>query len=374
MHPIATPSRPLPHSYALDLAWDWLCHARRHFPPNADIWDLRHRWSDCRAAFLQQLQSGTYQLSPMQRVGKRHPRILWSSKDALALKWLELKIPPFLPVHPACEHVKGHGGGPQSVQRLKTLTQGPHAPYTWVCRTDIKGYYANIDKSRLLNQLQRHITDPALMALLTQYVHYTVDLGGVFHPPKKGIPRGCALSPLMGAFHLTQMDTYFAQKRVHYVRYMDDFVLLTQTRGQLRKAIRQLNQWFAAYGFTQHPDKTVIGRVAKGVDWMGAWLTDHGITGVAPRALDNHRTRCRQLYEQTSRLSVKQQADRVSQYRARWSQWVQCVLKGPKTAACPRTAPSGTTTGHSKSSTHPHPTSCTPSPLTLSSRFPIMGR
>lgn len=126
-------------------------------------------------------------------------------------------------------------------------TRSP-CPVLLVCRTDIQGYYANIDKSRLLSQLQRHITDPALMALLTQYVHYTVDLGGVFHTSKKGIPRGCALSPLMGAFHLTEMDAYFAQKRVHYVRYMDDVVLLTPTRGQLRKAIRQLNQWFAAFG------------------------------------------------------------------------------------------------------------------------------
>ncbi|EMZ5447485.1 hypothetical protein KDV76_18790 [Providencia stuartii] len=137
----------------------------------------------------------------------------------------------------------------------------------------------------------------------------------------------------MAAVHLTEMDQYFAQKRVHYVRYMDDFVLLTRTRGQLRKAIRQLNQWFASFGFRQHPDKTFIGRVSKGFDWMGAWLTHNGITGVAPRALANHRTRCRQLYEQTSRLTAKAQAERVSQYRVRWLQWVQCVLNGPTSAS-----------------------------------------
>ncbi|WP_243750194.1 reverse transcriptase/maturase family protein [Providencia rettgeri] len=299
---------------------------------------------------------------------------MWSSLDALALKWLELTIAPDLPVHPRCEHVKGHGGGPQSIQRLQTLTRGPNAPYAWVCRTDIKGYYAHIDKSRLLAQLQRHITDPTLMALLTQYVHYTVDLGGVFHTPKKGIPRGCALSPLMGAFHLTSMDTYFAQKRVHYVRYMDDFVLLTQTRGQLRKAIRQLNQWFAAFGFRQHPDKTFIGRVAKGFDWMGAWLTNHGITGVAPRALDNHRNRCRQLYEQTSRLSVEQQADRVSQYRLRWSQWVKCVLAGPAPRRGSVRFDEKPSTGDTaRRHTVLHPTFGTRSPLTSSSRRPKLA-
>ncbi|MEG2734336.1 MAG: reverse transcriptase domain-containing protein [Hafnia sp.] len=96
------------------------------------------------------------------------------------------------------------------------------------------------------------------------------------------MPRGCALSPLIGAFHVYSLDAYFAQNSVFYVHYMDDVVLLTRTRCQLCNAIRQLNQFFAQFGFAQHPEKTFTGRVAKGFDWMGAWLTDKGITGVAP--------------------------------------------------------------------------------------------
>lgn len=108
----AFPDAPPSEDPHLDTAWDCLCRQRRHYPPNADIWDLRHRWPARRRAFLQQLHAGTYRLSPMQRVGQHTPRILWSSEDALALKWLELNITPHLPVHTLCEHVKGHGGGP----------------------------------------------------------------------------------------------------------------------------------------------------------------------------------------------------------------------------------------------------------------------
>ncbi|EDU57240.1 hypothetical protein [Providencia stuartii] len=130
----------------------------------------------------------------MQRVGKRSPRVIWSSADALALKWLELNLSPLLPVHRACEPLKGHGGGPKSVQRLRALTAGPQAPYHWVCRTDIQGYYANIDKRRLLEQCEKYITDPALWSLLEQYVYYCVDLGGIIHTPKKGSPEGVHLA------------------------------------------------------------------------------------------------------------------------------------------------------------------------------------
>ncbi|ELD8091265.1 hypothetical protein WM620_005040 [Salmonella enterica] len=38
-----------------------------------------------------------------------------------------------------------------------------------------------------------------------------------------------------------------------------------------------LNRHFAQAGFEQHPDKTFIGRVEKGFDWMGFWFTEKGV-------------------------------------------------------------------------------------------------
>jgi hypothetical protein len=29
----------------LDSAFDWLCHQRRNYPANADVWHLRFHWS-----------------------------------------------------------------------------------------------------------------------------------------------------------------------------------------------------------------------------------------------------------------------------------------------------------------------------------------
>ncbi|MCW2457369.1 UNVERIFIED_ORG: hypothetical protein M2414_005138 [Rahnella aquatilis] len=333
-------------------AWQWLEAQRRSAPEGADVWDIRWQAQKNPAYLtdlLHTLQAGEYRLSPLQLHGQGDDRkAVWSAQDALVLKWVALSIEDQLPLHPSCEHVRGHGGGRQSIEKLHTLLTGnadaleitgdtppkKTAGYAWVCRTDIRGYYRNISKETLLNQVRQHVQDPVLTALINQYIHYTVEDGGTFHTPASGISRGCALSPLMGALHLVEMDEHFSnQKGIHYARYMDDIVILAKTRWSLRKHTKRLMQWFGAFGFEAHPEKTQIGRVQKGFDWMGAWLTSDGVTDIAPRAKANHREKVRRLYERLARVPNwlrhrrRQQVHaRVSAYRKRWNIWAGSIL------------------------------------------------
>lgn len=123
---------------------------------------------------------------------------IWSAADALVLKCLALALENVLPVSNLCEHVRGHGGGKASVLSAhRHLTAGR---YPFVCRTDIRGYYGQIDKDTLYRQLCSHVRDKRVRGLLWQFLHYSVEEGGTFHTPEKGIPRSSALSPLPGLF------------------------------------------------------------------------------------------------------------------------------------------------------------------------------
>ncbi|WP_373226772.1 reverse transcriptase domain-containing protein [Enterobacter cloacae complex sp. ESBL7] len=312
----------------LDEAWSWLCRSRENAPDHADIWALRHRWAQTRDALIAQLVSGEYRLTPMLITGrgrkKKEAQALWSARDALVLKWVALIIAPQLAIPARCEHVKGHGGGPSSVARM-TRSLVEHR-WGWVCRTDVRGYYGSINKQNLLACVFRQIQQPVLRDLITQYVHYTVEYGGEFHTPEKGIARGCSLSPLMGALYLAQMDTYFSeQSGMYYARYMDDVVILAKTRWQLRRYVRALNQFFNAGDVEQHPDKTFIGRTTRGFDWMGAQMGEHGVEGIAQRAKVSHRERLRRLYERFSRRPAEGRM-RMSAYRRRWKIWAMAIL------------------------------------------------
>jgi hypothetical protein len=166
--------------------------------------------------------------------------------------------------------------------------------------------------------------------LIRQYPDYSTEQGGVIHTPAAGIPRGCALSPQTGAILLSHMDRFFgARPGLFYVRYMDDFLILTQTRWPLRRAIADLNNYLNLDGFERHPDKTQAGRLGRGFDWCGVQFTAGQPPRISDRSLTTHRERCRRLDEQLRArgLSDEDRAARVSAYRARWSIWADSVLR-----------------------------------------------
>ncbi|EKM4843435.1 transposase [Salmonella enterica] len=252
---------------------------------------------------------------------------VWSSADALVIKCLTLYLENVLPVSRWCERLRGHGGGRASVRQTHARLLSGRYPF--VFRTDIRGYYARISKTLLYEQLCRYVSSPVLRDLLCQFLHYSVEDGGEFHTPLRGIPRGSALSPLLAAFHLTETDNVFSRNRhVTYARYMDDFLILSPTRWHLRRAVRMLNRHFAQAGFEQHPDKTFIGRVEKGFDWMGFWFTEKGCDGVAPRALQNFTDRLRRLYERVRQWPEDLRLRRMAGYVRAWRRWSSFAQMG----------------------------------------------
>ena len=54
-----------------------------------------------------------------------------------------------------------------------------------------------------------------------------------------------------------------------YVRFMDDMLVLSPTRWKLKRAVKRLNEVFNDLKLEKHPDKTFIGRIEKGFDFLG---------------------------------------------------------------------------------------------------------
>lgn len=315
-------------------AYEWLCRQRRRAPANADIWHLRWIWPQIKNALYTSVVCGDYQLSPMQVVSgrkKQEGRVLWSARDALVLKWVSLHVESQLPGRKSCMHLRGRGVR----KSLNAVSQAlARENFRFVHRTDIRGYYENINKSQVISLVNRFVKNEVHQSLIKQYVYYSVEYGGEFHTPRQGIPRGCALSPLIAGALLRHIDGYFESlpaENIFYARYMDDFLLFTRTRWQLRKHISVLSGFFDCSGFVRHPDKTQTGRIANGFDWLGIWFGSDGPT-IAPRATENHRERQMRLYEQFRRAgkTAIEINMRMQMYEARWRTWADTMLAAAK--------------------------------------------
>jgi len=74
-------------------------------------------------------------------------------------------------------------------------------------------------------------------------------------------------------------------------------VVLTPTRWKLRRAVALLNRIFTTLGLEKDPNKTFIGRVEKGFDFLGYHLWPDRIT-VAQATVERFLARVTRLYEQ----------------------------------------------------------------------------
>lgn len=241
-----------------------------------------------------------------------------------------LQAKPLLPWHTRCRHGSG-GGTHRSVHEVASAIRTGN--FAFVHRTDIRGYYQNITKDAVLMLINRYIRTLSLCSLLEQYLFYTIEDGGLFKTPSAGISRGCALSPIIAASQLFEVDSDFASlcgSDLFYQRYMDDFVILTRTRWQLRRAVAHLSGYFSATGFERHPDKTFTGSLTKGFDWLGLWFDATGATRISPRSLENHQTRLRTLRERDAKsrtLFESGNGQDAHRYELHWHRWAQSLLQ-----------------------------------------------
>jgi len=257
----------------LDQAYDWLCKRRKDYHFHSDVWHLRSHWATEKENLLQELRQETYRFDAVTVYNLPDKKIgIWSAKDALVLKMLALylrkALDPILSdrIYHLCAIDEQEKRGNQAAVR-KVLDALPDNEF--VFRTDVKGYYASIQHSVLFGLCQQYIQDSFILKLIKQYLrHHTYD-DGIYRSIQTGISLGCPLSPLMGALCLKPLDDAMEKTDLFYLRFMDDWVVLSPTRWKLRKAIATVNQCLNDLHFEKHPDKTFIGRTDKGFDFLG---------------------------------------------------------------------------------------------------------
>jgi hypothetical protein len=110
---------------------------------------------------------------------------------------------------------------------------------------------------------------------------------------------------------------------------MDDILILTKTRWQNRKAVKALNQILNQLKVEKHPDKTYIGKIGNGFDFLGYHFDGKQLT-VEAKTVEKHVLRYRQLYEQLrmKKATSIEMASVLGKYVKRWQRWVASGLQG----------------------------------------------
>lgn len=142
----------------------------------------------------------------------------------------------------------------------------------WVLKGDIRKFFANIDHEVLLNILKDYIFDENSIWLLTKVISsFQVKEG-------KGLPLGNLTSQLFANVYLNEFDQFVKHKikAKFYIRYADDFVILSENKNWLENIIPRIKEFlWSRLNLKIHPDKIYLKTMNSGLDFLG-WVNFPG--------------------------------------------------------------------------------------------------
>ncbi|MCE5210231.1 MAG: CRISPR-associated endonuclease Cas1 [Deltaproteobacteria bacterium] len=111
----------------------------------------------------------------------------------------------------------------------------------WLTLCDIDAYFDNINHDRLLSMLAKRINDQPFLNLIRVWLKMgRVDRNLHWTDSHAGIPQGGIISPLLSNFYLNSLDHFCVGKKMGYVRYADDFVVLSCSQEEAQQALRDI--------------------------------------------------------------------------------------------------------------------------------------
>lgn len=171
----------------------------------------------------------------------------------------------------SCQLEKGTHRALQRFKRFFYKVSKNNTRTCWALKCDIRKFFANVNHAILKNILYSYISDTSTLALLENIIDS-------FHTrPGVGLPLGNLTSQLFVNIYMNKLDQFAKHtlKAKYYLRYCDDFVILSKDKNLLQNLIPTISNFLSKeLGLELHPNKVFIKTVVSGVDFLG-WVHFH---------------------------------------------------------------------------------------------------
>jgi hypothetical protein len=158
----------------------------------------------------------------------------------------------------------------------KAVSRNAHKS-CFVLKCDIKKFFETVDHFILKNLLAKRIKDIDAMWVLEEIVEsFKSEYSTLFQT--KGLPIGNLTSQLFANIYLNEFDHFIKHelKVKNYVRYTDDFVIVSDNKTLLKNFIEPIRQFLHdTLDLELHPKKVTIRKLQWGVDFLGYVVFPH---------------------------------------------------------------------------------------------------
>jgi len=167
---------------------------------------------------------------------------------------------------------KGTHAGILSLEKYIRKVTKNHTRSAHVLKCDIKKFFDSVDHKILLNLVERKITDSKLLSLINLIIDSFETSTG------KGLPLGNVTSQIFSNIYLDELDQFVKHelKAKNYIRYCDDFVIVSGSREYLECCVIKLKEFCKRELILDiHPNKIIFRKTHQGVDFLGYVMLPH---------------------------------------------------------------------------------------------------
>lgn len=196
---------------------------------------------------LNNLRNGTYRIGNYRTFYVTEPKLRKIQAlpyvDRVAHQWYVEEfikpniVPKFIKDTYACLVNRGTHKAVDAVQHYMQIYRRNYGDF-WILKCDIKRFFYSINPHILFNILKRHISDKKLL-------DFTWHLIFDNREEEIGIPIGNYTSQFFANIYLNELDQYVKHtlRIKYYVRYMDDFVFLLDSKETCKKVKKQVEDF-----------------------------------------------------------------------------------------------------------------------------------
>jgi len=259
-------------------AWEEFKKGKRH---KTDVIEFEYNLENNLFKLHWQLKNGYYKHGAYQKFNVHDPKPRVIHKATVTDRVVHHAIFSILcPIYDKTFNYDSYScrinkGTHKAVKRLEKFTQNVSRNYRKSCfilKCDISKFFASIDHSILKKLIIQKIRDKKALTLISKIID------SFSSTPNKGLPLGNLTSQLFANIYLNELDQYIKHqlKIKYYIRYTDDFVLVSDNREFLRKIIPKIDQFLKQKLILfLHPQKIIIRKSNQGIDFLGYIVLPH---------------------------------------------------------------------------------------------------